>query len=150
MKSWHIILLLIGLAIGFFAGLHVRNASTKSAEFRSDTLVIVDTVRDSVPVPVRETVTKYIQLPADTIVRYIKGDTLFLPITQKIYVTDNYRAWVSGYNTTLDSINVFPKTFYVTKKQSVRRWGLGVTGGYGIGQSGLSPYIGVGLYYRIW
>ena len=111
---------------------------------------MIDTIRDSVPVPVREVVTKYIQVPADTITKYVKGDTVFLPVIQKEYLTSDYRAWVSGYNAALDSIDVFPQTVYITKKIPARRWGLGVSTGYGVGQSGLSPYIGVGVYYRIW
>lgn len=150
MKIWHVILLLIGLAVSFFVGYWTRGTCVKNAQVQSDTIIVIDTIRDSVPVPVREIVTKYIQVPADTITKYIKGDTVFLPITQKAYVTDNYRAWVSGYNAALDSIDVFPKTFYVTKKIPARRWELGVIGGYGVGKAGLSPYIGIGVYYRIW
>lgn len=149
MKAWHIILLLIGLAASFFTGYHVREVSSMMTP-KTDTVIIVDTLRDTVPVPVRETVTKYIQVPADTIVKYIKGDTVFLPVIQKEYSTPDYHAWVSGYNAALDSIDVFPKTVYVTKAVPARRWGLGVSAGYGAGRSGLSPFIGVGVYYRIW
>lgn len=149
MKAWHIILLLIGLVASFFIGYHVREVSSMMTP-KTDTVIIVDTLRDTVPVPVRETVTKYIQVPGDTIVKYIKGDTVFLPVIQKEYSTPDYHAWVSGYNAALDSIDIFPKTVYVTKKIPARRWGLGIVGGYGAGRSGLSPYIGVGAYYRIW
>lgn len=149
MKAWHVILLLIGLASSFFAGYHVREVSTMMTP-RQDTVIIVDTLRDTVPVPIRETVTKYVQIPGDTIVKYLKGDTVFLPVMQKEYSTPDYRAWVSGYNAALDSIDVFPQTVYITKKIPARRWGLGVIGGYGVGRSGLSPYAGIGVYYRIW
>lgn len=149
MKAWHIILLLIGLGASFFISYHVREVSSMMTP-KTDTVIIVDTLRDTVPVPVRETVTKYIQIPADTIVKYIKGDTVFLPVIQKEYSTPDYHAWVSGYNAALDSIDVFPKTVYVTKTVPARRWGLGISAGYGIGRSGLSPYIGIGVYYRIW
>ena len=149
MKAWHVILLLFGLVASFLAGYHARGGSTMMIP-KMDTVIIVDTLRDTVPVPVRETVTKYIQVPSDTIVKYIKGDTVFLPVIQKEYSTPDYRAWVSGYNAALDSIDVFPKTVYITKKIPARRWGLGISTGYGVGRSGLSPYIGVGVYYRIW
>lgn len=149
MKTGHVILLLLGLVASFIAGYHVRKVSSMMTP-RQDTVIIVDTLRDTVPVPIREIVTKYIQVPGDTIVKYMKGDTVFLPVMQKEYATPNYRAWVSGYNAALDSIDVFPKTVYVTKKIPARRWGLGVSAGYGAGRSGLSPYIGFGIYYRIW
>lgn len=149
MKTGHVILLLLGLVASFIAGYHVREVSSMMTPWQ-DTVIIVDTLRDTVPVPIREIVTKYIQVPGDTIVKYMKGDTVFLPVMQKEYATPDYRAWVSGYNAALDSIDVFPKTVYVTKKIPARRWGLGVSAGYGVGRSGLSPYIGIGVYYRIW
>lgn len=149
MKTWHVILLMIGLGTSFFLGYHVQEVSSMMTP-KTDTVIIVDTLRDTVPVPVRETVTKYIQVSADTIVKYIKGDTVFLPVIQKEYSTPDYHAWVSGYNAALDSINFFPKTVYVTQKIPARRWGLGVSAGYGVGRSGLSPYAGIGIYYKIW
>ena len=57
---------------------------------------------------------------------------------------------VSGHNPSLDSIDIFQKTAYMTKRQPARRWGVGVTAGYGIGKHGLSPYVGIGGFYRIW
>lgn len=147
MKAWHVILLLLGLVVSFLTGYHVRQVSSMMTP-RQDTVIIVDTLRDTVPVPIRETVTKYVLVPGDTIVKYLKGDTVFLPVMQKEYSTPDYRAWVSGYNAALDSIDVFPKTVYVTKKPA-RRWGLGVSAGYGACRSGLSPYIGIGVYCRI-
>ena len=149
MKTRHVILLMIGLGTSFFLGYHVQEVSSMMTP-KTDTVIIVDTLRDTVPVPVRETVTKYIQVSADTIVKYIKGDTVFLPVIQKEYSTPDYHAWVSGYNAALDSINFFPKTVYVTQKIPARRWGLGVSAGYGVGRSGLSPYAGIGIYYKIW
>lgn len=150
MKAWHVILLLVGLTASFFVGYWTRGTCVKNAQVQSDTIIVIDTVRDTIPVPVREIATKYIQVLADTITKYIKGDTVFLPVIQKEYATPDYRAWVSGYNAALDSIDVFPKTVYITKRQPARRWGLGVSAGYGVGRSGLSPYIGIGVYYRIW
>lgn len=148
MKAWHVIILLIGLVASFFSGYHFCPARLEPPEI--DTVIVIDTVRDTIPVPITETATKFIQVPGDTIVKYLKGDTVFLPVMQKEYSTPDYRAWVSGYNAALDSIYVFPKTIYVTKKIPARRWGFGVSAGYGAGRSGLSPYIGIGVYYRIW
>ena len=150
MKAWHIILLLICLAGCFIGGYHARGTGAKNVQVERDTVIVIDTLRDTVPIPVQETVTKYVQVPPDTIVKYIKGDTVFLPVIQKEYSTPDYRAWVSGYNAALDSIDVFPKTVYITKRIPARRWGLGVSVGYGVGRAGMSPYIGLGIYYKIW
>ena len=154
MKSWRIICVLLLCTACFFVGRRTRQP-VACGVIRADTITIRDTLRDSVPYPIYETLIRevpehfpvYITRQGDTV-----HDTIYIPvpISQKEYATDNYRAWVSGYNAALDSIDVFPKTAYITKKVPVRKWGLGLIGGYGIGQSGLSPYIGIGGYYRIW
>lgn len=153
MKTWHVILLLIGLVASFIAGYHIRGTCVKNVQVERDT--VIDTLRTVLPVPSFEIEVGEVEIPYPIIIKekgQDKIDTIYVPvpITQKEYVSDNYHAWVSGYNAALDSIDVFPKTVYVMQKISARRWGLGVIGGYGAGRSGLSPYIGVGVYYRIW
>ena len=148
MKGWHVILLLLCMSACFIAGRHFQRDGLARTEM--DTVIVVDTIRDTVPVSVKEVITKYVSLSPDTVVKYLKGDTVYLPIVQKEYLTDNYHAWVSGYNSALDSIDIFPKTVYITKRQPARRWGIGLIGGYGIGRAGLSPYVGIGGFYRIW
>lgn len=150
MKASHVIWLFVGLFISFVLGYRVKGIVRNRIVARMDTIIVVDTIRDSIPFLVKEVVTKHIALPPDTVVKYTKSDTVFLPMIQKEYLTDNYHAWVSGYNSALDSITLFPKTVYVTRKVPDRHWGVAVTGGYGITRSGLSSYIGLGVYYRIW
>ena len=154
MKPWHAILLLPLCAFCFWAGRHPIKAGSGLVG-KNDTLVICDTIRVSIPYPVYETVIQevpelfpvYITLAGDTV-----REPVIVPIriTQKEYQTDDYHAWVSGYNPALDSIHIFQKTLSVTQKQLSRRFGIGITAGYGIGKNGLSPYVGVGGYYRIW
>ena len=154
MKAWHVILVLVLCLLCFVFGRYTKKSEIELVG-KTDTLIRVDTIRDSIPYPVYETV---IQTVPEIFPVYItlSGDTVRVPIfvpiriTQKEYLTDDYHAWVSGYNPSLDSIDVFQKTIYITEKVKARRWGLGVIGGYGIGRSGLSPYAGVGVYYRIW
>lgn len=150
MKAWHIIVVLALCLLCFLAGRHSNRAGGVLVG-KNDTLILYDTIRDSIPYPVYETVIQTVpeMFP-------IEGDTvrepIFVPIriTQKEYLTDDYHAWVSGYNPSLDSIDIFRKTMSITKRQSSRRWGIGITAGYGIGRNGLSPYVGIGGYYRIW
>ena len=153
MKAWHIIFLLVSLMASFLAGYHVRGTCVKNVQVERDT--VVDTLSTVLPVPSFEIEVGEVEIPYPIIVKekgQDKIDTIYVPvpISQKEYVSENYRAWVSGYNVSLDRIEVFPKTVYVTKTVSARRWGLGITGGYGIGRSGLSPYIGLGVYYRLY
>lgn len=112
---------------------------------------IRDTVRDSIPYPIDSVITRYKILPnpvnakGDTI-----RDTLVLPIVQKEYKNDIYHAWVSGYDAQLDSIHVFRET--VVKRISIkpRKWSIGIQAGYGMTNKGLSPYIGIGVSYRLY
>ena len=63
-----------------------------------DTIITnhVDTIQDTVPVPVYESVVDSfpfaVPVPGDTV-----RDTVYLPITQKIYKDSLYTAYVSGY-----------------------------------------------------
>lgn len=153
MKVRHVIVVLAFCLLCFMSGYHFR--PHESLPPGIDTVIIVDTLRERVPYPVYETVIQevpelfpvYITLAGDTV-----REPVIVPIriTQKEYQTDDYHAWVSGYNPALDSIHIFRKTLSVTQKQLSRRFGIGITAGYGIGKNGLSPYVGVGGYYRIW
>lgn len=76
-----------------------------------------------------------------------------IPITQKRYEGENYRAYVSGFEPALDSIFVYPKTT-VIREQSYKppnKWHIGITGGYSYGfkSKQAEPYIGVGITYSI-
>lgn len=79
---------------------------------------------------------------------------VIVPFTQKTYETDEYKAWVSGYEPELDSINIYRRTetvtntLYLDKKR--RRWG-GIVGiGAGISHKGtVTPIVGVMIGYKI-
>lgn len=148
MKAWYFILALILCLACFLAG---RYSVKKRIEVVKET----DTIDKPVPDPSYVFDVEEIEIPYPVFV-YQKGDTVKdldtiyipLPIQRKVYETDLYRAVVSGYRPNLDSMTIYHKREIIYDKD--RRWGLGVIGGYGIGKNGLSPYIGVGLYYRIW
>ena len=125
---------------------------------RIDTLVIRDTVtyyvpqyihrhtRDTIRVPIRETI-------HDTVAVYLPRET-------RVYEDARYRAEVSGYEPSLDRIDIFTQTQVVTKDvvQVVKRktrWGLGFSAGYGVTINTTdqtfrpAPYIGVGIHYNL-
>ena len=153
MKPWHIILILILCFLCFLTGRHTKKAEVGFI-CKTDTFIRVDTIRDSIPYPVYETV---IQTVPDLFPVYITlgGDTIRepvyipVPITQKEYRTEDYRLSISGYKPNLDYIEIYRKTEQITKVVD-RRFGIGITAGYGIGRNGLSPYVGIGGFYRIW
>lgn len=76
-----------------------------------------------------------------------------IPITQKRYEGDGYRAYVSGYEPNLDSIFVFPKTTVIHERsyKPPNKWHIGIMGGYGYGfkSKQAEPYIGIGITYSI-
>lgn len=111
-----------------------------------DTVTVRDTLRLPPPPPEVEVRVRYIPVTDTVVIR----DTVMIPILQKVYETPDYKAWVSGYHAALDSIHIYPGVTTITRTIPQRRWGLGVIGGYGIGIGGLSPYVGLGVYYRIW
>lgn len=118
-----------------------------------DTIITnrIDTIRDTVPVPVYESVVDsfpfVVPVPSDTV-----RDTVYLPITQKIYKDSLYTAYVSGYRAKLDSIEVYSKTrtMFVRGRAKRKRFGLGVQAGYGFLGNKLSPYVGVGVSCNLW
>ena len=109
--------------------------------------------RDTVPVYFTESIIAY-----DTI-RVCDTICVPIPITQREYSDSLYTAWVSGYNPSLDSIEVYSRvlkeTIYnettITRKEKSRRWNVGIVGGYGYGfqYRGFEPFIGVGVTYNL-
>lgn len=78
---------------------------------------------------------------------------VILPIEQRTYSSDQYTAWVSGYDARLDSIALYTKevvvekTIYLDKKR--RRWGCVVGAGVGTNLKGVSPYVGITVGYSL-
>jgi hypothetical protein len=92
----------------------------------------------------------------DTIVR---NDTTYIPLPResRTYGDDRYTAVVSGYQPSLDLLEIYMEnqtiTRYAVPKENPKRWGIGVQVGYGAtardGSVYLSPYIGIGISYDI-
>lgn len=84
------------------------------------------------------------------------NDTCYHLREYKEYQDSNYYAKVSGVAPRLDEIRVYPKTVYETKYVyrdivgKPKRWGLGLSAGYGVGRNGLSPVIAVTVNYNLW
>lgn len=155
MKAWQVILILVCLVASFTAGYHIRGDVASDSISKTGKFTKVDTIHDSIPYPVYETLVRTIPEPFPVYIT-LDGDTVKepvyvpLPITSKEYKTDDYRLSISGYKPNLDYIDVYRKTEYITKTITPRRWGIGAIAGYGIGKHGLSPYVGIGGFYRIW
>ncbi|MCM1452835.1 MAG: hypothetical protein NC102_11295 [Clostridium sp.] len=87
--------------------------------------------------------------PRDTI-RIMERDSVEveLPIVSKEYGDSTYRAWVSGWMPSLDSIEVYPRTVALAApKGRPKRWHLGATAGWAWTGKGSGPYVGIGVTY---
>lgn len=151
------------LAAVFVVGWFVRGftGGGRSIAPVTDTVTVVDTVPYLVPVPRDSMVLRYetVRLQVSDTSRVTVTDTVrvadsvsvAIPITQKIYTDSLYRAYVSGYRPSLDSIFIYGTTRQVTTvvvKEKKHRWGFGIQAGYGYGGSGFAPYIGIGASYN--
>lgn len=102
-------------------------------QYRYITQVITDTLynRDSIKVPVR------------------------IPIERTIFQDSTYRAVVSGYRASLDTIQVYPIHTYTTITNIItkqKRFNIGVQAGVGYGFLLKKPdiYVGLGMSYRLY
>lgn len=152
---------LIGAALAATCAALGYNAGRRGAKSGSgvtvvtDTLTVHDTVRVIEPKEIRKTLVKTIYVPAvDTLTLH---DTLYVSLKreQRTYADSTYTAYVSGVRPRLDSIFVYPETRYINttvetvKNPKAKRWGVGVTAGYGISTRGFVPYVGIGLSYNL-
>lgn len=127
-------------------------------EPKADTLVVKDTVTVEFPVPILTTITDTILAAYPDIV--IIHDTTFvqLPKERKEYSGKDYHAVVSGFQPSLDLIQVFPETKTITQTISVApqkrsHWSIALQAGYGLTLQNSHitplPYIGAGISYSL-
>ena len=117
--------ILIALAVfllGVVGGLLLRTPrEVEKVVVQRDTTVVVDTHIVEKPVPYKVTVTDTMYVVVTDTVRI--NDTLYvgLPLERKEYRRDEFYAVVSGYNPSLIHMEVYPKTVYVTERETVRQ-----------------------------
>lgn len=148
MRVSHVLGVLLLCFISFLFG-----KTCKKKEIIHD--IEIDTVIDTIIQPVPQYIVDVgeveIPFPMDAIVKKdtIK-DTVYIniPIQRKTYQTDDYRAVISGYRPNLDTMTIYHKREIIYEKS--RRWGLGITAGYGLSKDGFSPCLSMGVFYRIW
>lgn len=154
MRALIFILLIACCIISFLGGYDYASKHCYDVRTVTDTIVERETI-SAIPDTVFRTVTL-----GEKTVKVVVHDTLCktdtvevaLPFVQKQYKDSSYSAWISGYEPSLDSIRVFPKTTIIREskvvRQKDRRWG--IFGGVGIGVSDrITPCVGVGIGYRI-
>lgn len=149
----NVVIALALIAAAFLLGR--RSVKPEIVEIHTrDTVVVRDTVRETVLVPKVRYLTR-----VDTVLLLVPGDTVkvpvLVPISRKVYEGEDYRAVVSGFRASLDTLDIFRKTQTVTNTVVQRvevpgkpkRWGIGVSAGYALTPQGVKPYIGAGISY---
>ena len=120
---------------------------------RVDTLY----VRDTLTVYKPSKVTRAVKDTVRVIVRETQIDTMhdtvfvYLPQESIVWQDDRCIVYAHGINPQVDSVTHFNSGAVVTRTVTERpkRWGIGVSAGYGMSKDGLSPYIGLGISYNI-
>ena len=119
----------------------------------TDTLYVRDTVTVYKPSKVTRTIKDTMRL----IVKETQVDTMhdtvyvYLPQENIVWQDDRCIVYAHGINPQVDSVTHFNTNMVVTKTvtSKPKRWGIGVSAGYGLSKDGLSPYIGLGISYDI-
>lgn len=134
MRLGRIILIgVVCLLAGFLLGRnHQLNKQRPRVIVQTDTIVKLDTITRERPV-FRYS---YIHDTVRTYFTTVRRDTVLVdvPIETRVYAEDSlYRAVVSGWRPSLDSMTVYPKTVTITIKEReitpAPRWSVGVTAG---------------------
>lgn len=177
---------LIIFVIGFVVGFAVSRKYSPSIELPvvtivRDTTVVRDTISGKVLPPVTTIIkrvdTVRLQInpvdgksfKIDTTTRQSKPDTstaprigqsgeVLIPITSKVYKTDDYRAVISGWRPNLDTIEVYGTTRTITENRTektvvIKRPWLALVAGGGVGytpQKTIVPYAGITLGVVLW
>lgn len=133
-----------------------RRNDARNINKESDTITVTNTYRKI------QVDTMYILSPQAYIAWVDNSDTIHVSDTcwhlreYKEYRDSSYYAKVSGVAPRLDEIRVYPKTIYETQYiyrdivSKQKRWGIGLSAGYGIGRNGLSPVLAVTVNYNLW
>lgn len=157
MNKGMIVIAMAGCAgAGFLAGYNSKNRATDDSG-RTKVLTVRDTVYDTItirrPSAVTKNIIRYVHatLPvADT--AQADSATVILPVETRTYADSSYSAWLSGYNASLDSIRIYPRTITVTRNKQPHIC-VGLSAGIGLPLQGtvrVTPYLGIGVSYILW
>ena len=120
---------------------------------RVDTLYVRDTLTVYKPSKVTRTVKDTVRVTVKETQIDTMHDTVFVYLPQEsiVWQDDRCIVYAHGINPQVDSVTHFNSGAVVTRTVTGRpkRWGIGVSAGYGMSKDGLSPYIGLGISYNI-
>lgn len=153
-KNLVIVVLSLLLALSLiFQYLYHSNRNSVENSLKTDTITItkIDTITVNKPVIQY----RYIaQVTTDTLYNTdsIKVPVQ-IPIETKIYQDSTYRAVISGYRASLDTIQIYPiHTITTITNTKQKRFNIGVQAGIGYGVFNKKPdvYVGLGVSYKLY
>lgn len=149
------LLYLLIAIISFCLGWFVTPGRKDNPDRTNDTIIKTNTVREV------ETDTQYIFSPQPYIAWIDKSDTIYASDScwhqreYKVYKDSDYYVKISGIGPRLDEIRFYPRTireYIYTDRQITgkkKRFGVGISAGYGLSSKGMVPYIGISVNYNI-
>ena len=146
--------ILLVVDIGVLWQNYRQKTPVEPPKIKVDTLIVRDTIMQYKPIFTDKIKVDSVLIPVkDTIV--IRDSVYIYMDREKITWRDSLcEVYASGILPQVDSVKHFIQDRFITIETQVpvkirSRWGLGVNAGYGIGQGGLAPYIGIGLSYNV-
>lgn len=148
---WPLLIIVPALCVAsYFVG---RKGAVETAINKTDTVTVmtVDTLFRDKPIYVSRYFRDTILVAMTDTVRLRDTTFIQLPKEHRLYVDSMYRAVVSGYQPSLDSIEVYQKHCAKIVTNTIRpRWSVGIQAGYGVTRGfELAPYVGIGIQYRL-
>lgn len=169
MKRFVNILCCIGAVLFLLAAVLCYHEAKVSVGAKSetvyDTVPWFDTIPYYLPVPKDSVVIRYVtatlpaahdsitadDVPEDAVCEKAASDSarVVVPITQKVYCTPDFTAYVSGYQASLDSFNIYRQHYLLEPRppDKTSRWGLSAGTGVAWTPDGLRPALFVGVTY---
>ena len=151
-----VIALVLAVAASFLAGYIMCQRHYEKSLKQADTVIKVEWKRDTIYEPKDSIIYKvkpvYLAVHdtteiSDTVT--VRDSVLVeVPITEKTYTGENYRAVVRGFEPELVDIWVKQRTITITRPYR-EHWAftVGPQAGYGITPKGLQPYAGIGVTF---
>ncbi len=145
---------------GRFHNPHTNRDRVVEESIVTDTVIVFDTCIVKIRTPTESANVRYItrhlpvlESPDSVYPTPTDSATVELPVTRKIYEDSLYRAVISGYEPSLDSLTIFPPVRTVQKSHFVSaqdsRWGIGITAGASLTPGGFHPSVSIGVTYRL-
>lgn len=143
------------LAIASVLAFYIGRKTAISGDFpgtneKTDTLYVHDTITVAKAVKIEKRIIDTLRVPVP-----VPGprDTVWLELPREaVEWSDSLcTVYASGVFPQVDSVRHYTTTAIVTRTvyRDTSPWGVGVIAGYGAGASGLTPFVGVGVSYRL-